>query len=141
LYKLFDDAIERSLAANNPADMVSIEGGEDSLERAVPSREEVTKTFEPLPATYQVLFAMDGPAPWRTSRAALARPRGRLILDYGPNSIRRTDCRHLPRTDLNPEFLSSFSCAPLFLPPGHRLEYTESLTFRLSIQSSHRLVE
>ena len=94
LYELFDDAIERSLAANNPADMVSIEGGEDSLERAVPSREGVTKTFERLPATYQVLFASGadtglrrGPlavrhAPW-SAASNRTKLRGRVAYSSG----------------------------------------------------------
>jgi hypothetical protein len=64
-----------------------------------------------------------------------------LVLNHRPHSIRRIDRWHLPSADLNKEFLSSFSCSSLFDLLRHRFEYTQSLTFGLSIQTSYRLAK
>jgi hypothetical protein len=45
LHKIFDDAIDRNFAVNNPAHKVKIEGGRDSVERVMPDPSDVEKTF------------------------------------------------------------------------------------------------
>ena len=63
LHKIFDDAIDRNFAANNPAHKIKIEGGRDSVERVMPDPGDVQKTFAKLDTAYQVLlltFAFTG---------------------------------------------------------------------------------
>jgi integrase len=56
LHKIFDDAIDRNFAVNNPAHKVKIEGGRDSVERVMPDPSDVEKTFANLDTAFQVLL-------------------------------------------------------------------------------------
>ena len=62
LHRLFEAAIERELIVANPAHKIKLPesspvfGAAEAIERVVPTPDEVVKTFEKLPATYQALL-------------------------------------------------------------------------------------
>jgi integrase len=60
LHDLFDDAIDDKVAQTNPAHRLNVELPDDSTERHVPEREQVTATFAQLDSniTIQVFLAM-----------------------------------------------------------------------------------